>query len=409
MSGQAARVVVTGVGVVAAGVCGISEFAETLRRGVMPLSDVDREAGYHVPGSPKKAVLSAGLDLSRWLTGADSRRMSTPSRLAVAAARMAVEDAGIGSEIAGDRTAIFMSGVFGAVSVTEHILRTLHTEAPEMVSPFSFAESVANVAAAQIAISHQIQGTNVTFSQRESGTLTAVGRAVAEITSGRADRALVGAVEEIPPVLHALLGRLDALAAPDAAGGEVARPFDKRRNGFIAAEGAVVLVLESAEAARERKADVRAEIVGFGTAFDPTASRVSWGQGHAALAAALRRTVEKAGAQIRDVGRIVSGASGSIAGDRLEARTLRDAWAGNPLPSILAPKGVVGEYGGAFLAAAVLGATMSEGPATAGFEEPDPTLDIVPHLGGPLPSSALTLVSSLSSGGAASWLLLSPV
>lgn len=406
MSRWTMDVVVTGIGVVAAGARGISEFSEALNGDVAPCSDIDRSAGYHLPGSSKGAVLSSGLDLSPWLTAADARRMSVPSRLAVAAARMAVEDAGLGPEIAGPRTAVFMSGAFGSVSVTEQILRALHAEGPDMVSPFSFTESVANVAAAQIAIALKLQGTNATLSQREAGALTVVGRAATEIMSGRADRALVGAVEEIPPVLHALLGRLDALATAGADGKEVARPFDRHRNGFIAAEGAVVLVLERAAAARARAVPMHAGLVAFGTAFDPTASRLNWGTGHAALGASLRMTVENAGANIADVGRIVSGASGSIAGDRLEAHTLREAWSEMRLPPILTPKALVGEYGGAFLAAAILAGSMTHAPATAGFTEPDPRLGIVPHQGGPLGSRDLTLVTSLASGGAASWLLL---
>lgn len=406
MNRRTMGVVVTGVGVVAAGARGVAEFAEALERGVMPSSDVDRSAGYHLPGSSRSAVLSAGLDLSPWLPGAAARRMSVPSRLAVAAARMAVDDAGIGAAIAGARAAVFMSGAFGAVSITEQILRALHTDGPEAISPFSFTESVANVAAAQIAIAHQIHGTNATLSQREAGTLTVVGRAAAEIASGRADCALVGAVEEIPPVLHALLGRLDVLATAGADGQEVARPFDRHRNGFIAGEGAVVLVLESTAVARQRNASVRASLLGFGTAFDPTASRLSWGRGHVALGASLRKTMERAGLEAGEVGRIVSGASGSIAGDRLEAHTLREAWSNESLPPILAPKAIVGEYGGAFLAAAILAASMTHAPAIAGFIEPDPALDIVPHGGGALESTDVTLVSSVASGGAASWLLL---
>jgi 3-oxoacyl-(acyl-carrier-protein) synthase len=105
------------------------------------------------------------------------------------------------------------------------------------------------------------------------------------------------------------------------------------------------------------------------------------------------------------IGRIVSGASGSIGGDRLEARTLRQVWRETSPPPILAPKGIVGEYGGGFLAAALLAATGDH--FAAGEElEPDPELDLTPHSGGPLPAAELTLVTSLASGGAASWLLL---
>jgi len=124
------------------------------------------------------------------------------------------------------------------------------------------------------------------------------------------------------------------------------------------------------------------------------------------LATELGRVLDRAGLAPRDVGRIVSGASGSVAGDRLEARTLQETWQGIPLPPILAPKGVTGQYGGGFLASAVLAMSDQEFGATGGFCEPDPELGVIPHAGGPLPPAGITLVTSLASGGAASWLVL---
>jgi 3-oxoacyl-(acyl-carrier-protein) synthase len=119
--------------------------------------------------------------------------------------------------------------------------------------------------------------------------------------------------------------------------------------------------------------------------------------------------LDRAGLTHADVDRIVSGASGSIAGDRLEAHTLRETWEGDPLPPILAPKGVTGEYGGGLLAAAILAASNQEFGPTAGFSDPDPELGVTPHGGGPLPPSALTLVTTIASGGTAAWLLLEGV
>jgi 3-oxoacyl-(acyl-carrier-protein) synthase len=227
-----------------------------------------------------------------------------------------------------------------------------------------------------------------------------------EIAAGRADFALVGGVEEMSPLLHAVLDRFESLARPRNEGGEVARPFDRRRHGFMAAEGAVVLVLEDEARARSRGATIRAQVRGFAGAFDPTAPRIGWGRGHTSLASALRSFLAREGLAPRDVGRIVSGASGSIAGDRLEAHTLLAAWNGIPLPPILAPKGVTGQYGGGFLASAVLAAGNEKFGQTAGFCEPDPELQVQPHDGGPLPPATFTLVTSLASGGSASWLLL---
>ena len=402
---QATGVVVTGLGVVAGPACGAEQVAQTLSGGAMPCAEVDRCAGYHLPESARLAVLN-NRDLSHWVPPAVGRRMGVPSKLAVAAASMAVEDAGIGGVVQGPRTGVVMSNAFAGVQLTERLLRTVFLEGPEAVSPFVFSESVANAAAAQIAIAHGAQGQNLTVSQREAGVLTAVGRGATEIASGRADRTLVGGVEEMPPLLHALLDRFSALARPGNGGGEVARPFDRRRNGFVASEGAVVLLLEAEHHARARGARMRARVRGFGSAFDPTAGRVGWGHGQKPLAQSLRRTLERVSLEPRDIARIVSGASGSVAGDRLEALTLRAAWGGSPLPPVLAPKGVTGEFGGGFLASAVLSACDVEFGPTGGFAEPDPELGLRPHEGGPLPSAGLTLVTSLASGGAASWLVL---
>jgi 3-oxoacyl-[acyl-carrier-protein] synthase II len=369
---------------------------------------VDQRGGYHVPESARLAILSTGVDLTQWVSPAAGRRMSVPSKFAVAAARMALTDADLLGAVAGPRTSVVLSNALGATDCTERLLRSAFLDGPQAASPSTFTESVQNAAAAQVAIDSRAQGTNVTIVQREAGILTAVGRGATEILSGRADCALVGGVEEMPPLMHALLDRMEALSRPDGAGGEVARPFDRRRNGFVAAEGSVVLVLEAADCARSRGARIRARVRGFAGAFDPSAPRIGWGHGEDVLAGALRRLFDSAGLAHHEVGRIVSGACGSVAGDRLEAATLRAAWQGGALPPILAPKGVTGQYGGGFLAAAVLAVSGEEFASTAGFSEPDPALGVIPHQGGHVPPTNATLVTSLASGGAASWLLLEP-
>jgi 3-oxoacyl-[acyl-carrier-protein] synthase II len=406
MSAATAAVVVTGIGAVVGLCSGVGPLADALRAGVLPSSEVDRSAGYHLPESSRLAVLTDGVDLSSWVTPAAGRRMSPPSKLGVAAARMALEDAGPEPPPNGATTAVVISIAFPAVQATEGLLRTVFEQGPESASPFLFTESVANAPAAQIAIAVQAKGPNLTIVQGEAGALTAVGRGMAEVAAGRADRALVGSIQEMPPLLHALLDRFGALARPNGDGGEVARPFDRRRAGFIAAEGAVVLVLEPEDRARERGATLHARIRGFGGAFDASAPRVGWGSGHQRLGRGLERMLARAGVETGRIGRIVSGASGSIGGDRLEARTLRQVWKDTSPPPILAPKRVVGEYGGGFLAAALLAAGGDDFGGPACEIEADPELGLTPHPGGPLPAAELTLVTSLASGGAASGLLV---
>jgi len=142
------QVVVTGLGVVAGMPLGIDRLAETLRRAIVPSSEVDQRAGYHLPGSARLAVLSGSVNLSEWVSPSMGRRMSMPSKFAVAAARMALADAGLFGAAEGTSTAVVMSSALGATDFTERLLRTAILEGPEAVSPFTFTESVANAAAA---------------------------------------------------------------------------------------------------------------------------------------------------------------------------------------------------------------------------------------------------------------------
>src|SRR5687767_891691 len=133
---EARKVVITGLGVVAGRATGADQLSEILRGSVMPHSEVDRSAGYHLPEAARLAVLSDGVDLKAWLSSGEGRRMSLPSKLAVAAARMAVKDAGLSGEIAGPKTTVVISSGFSAVEVTENLLRAVFIDGPETVSPF---------------------------------------------------------------------------------------------------------------------------------------------------------------------------------------------------------------------------------------------------------------------------------
>jgi 3-oxoacyl-[acyl-carrier-protein] synthase II len=409
-------VVITALGTAGAWGGGTAGLAQALGAGAPPPATLmDAACLCRRPGGARRALLTPAAALAPWLPAAEARRMSQQSRLAVAAARMAVAESGLpAARLAGPGTAVVMATAFGPSSVCDALLRQILLEGPESASPYLFTESVANAPAAQVAIALGARGANLTLCQREAGALLAVARGAAEVAAGRAERALVGAVDEISPLLHALLDRFGALARPEqAAAAEVARPFDRRRNGVLAADGATVLLLEREEAAERGGRQPLARVRGWGSAFDPAAPPTGWSSGGGGLLGrALRRMLVRAGAAPGSAGvvdRVVSGAAGSRAGDRLEALVLRAAWGEAQLPPVLAPKAVTGEYGGGFLATVVLAAAglpgAASGPA-AGFAEPDPELGVSPHDGSPLPPPRSLLASSLAAGGAASWLLL---
>jgi 3-oxoacyl-[acyl-carrier-protein] synthase II len=398
--------VVTGVGTVGSYGVGLSSLADMLAAGTARVTEVDRSGRYHRETGARTAALVAGQDLGPWITPAMGRRLSLPSKLAVAAARMALEDAGLVKGAGSGPIAVTFATSFGPTSFTERLLKSIAQEGPQSASPFLFMESVCNAAAGQVAIDSGATGPNVTVLQREAGALIALGRGAAAVSDGRVERALVGAVDEMTPLAHAVLDRFGALARSCGAVPEGSRPFDRCRNGFLASEGATVLVLENERAAVARGARILCRVVGSGGAFDPSASRVGWGRGAAVLGRALRSLLERAGCGTRDVDRIVSGASGSVAGDLLEGRVLQEAWASAPLPPVLAPKGVTGEYAGGFLASAVLATQPVRFGPTARSGGPDPATGVIPHDGRPLPNPRRVLASTLASGGAAAWVLL---
>ncbi len=404
-------VVVTGLGTVSAAGCGRRSLEAAFRDSSAHWTAVDRSTGLHRERGSRLAALTAGLDLSPWLSPATARRMSMPSKLAVAAATMALEDAALDhralaeAEADGLPTAVVVSNAHGPTSLIEGILGQYYKQGPLAVSPALFTESVANAPAAQVAIACRAHGSNNTVIQREAGPLIALVHGAAEIALGRAGRAVVLTVDELTPLLHAVLDRFDALArrAPD--GSELARPFDLRRSGYMAAEGAAAVVLETEPLASARGARILARIRSGTSAFDPRAPRNGVCDRSGVLARALGRFLERSGLTSADVDAVVSGASGAFAGDRLEARVLKAVWGERPLPPILVPKAVIGEHGGALLAGLALAAEGAAFGPTPGFSEIDPALGVVPHDGAPLAPKTL-LATGLATGGAAAWAIL---
>lgn len=416
-------VVVTGLGAVGSWGAGRTALASALEAGRASLSPLPaaRGLGARRRLSPRPRAAWAGQvaaeSLAPWLPGAAARRMSRPSRMAVAAARMALADAGLAGEDGAWRgvapeaieaAAVVLATAYGPSSVTEELEEQILLQGPEAASPALFAESVANAPAAQVARITGARGANLTITAREAGPLLAVRQAAGELAAGRSALALAGAVDEITPLLQAVFDRFGALARGDrTAGPPVARPFDRRRRGFVTSEGSAIVVLETAGAAAARGATPIATVTACGAAFDPSAPRHGWGTGHEPLGRALRRTLERAGLDVRDVDLVVSGAAGSDAGDRLEALTLRQAWVGAPLPPVVTPKAVAGELGGGLLAAGVLAAAGAVFGKAPGFREPDPELGVTPWAGGPLSRPVRrVLLTNLAPGGTAAWVVL---
>ena len=407
MSARIDGAVITGYGVVASSGCDRASCAGSLAASRPRFSEIDRSAGYHRrPGARLGATVEPAA-VAAWLSPAQARRMSPPSRFAVAAARQATEQAGLAlpdrprARSSRGEAGVFLGTSYGPSSYSERILRQVFLEGPTAASPMLFTESVANAPAAQVALLTRAYGPNVTVTEREASAVMALGRAAWAVVEGRAAAALAGGVEELCPLLHAVLDGYGALAS---GGDEAPRPFDAQRTGFVAGEGAVVAVVERERDAAARGAEPLGRVAFFARGFDPGAPPTSWSADPAPLAARLAAALDEVGWAPETVDVVVTGASGSRPGDRAEARVLSRVWGERALPPLLAPKAVLGEWVGASPVAALAALEGVRFGATPGFARIDPELGVVPYAGSGLVGPRRILVSVLSAGGAGAWL-----
>ncbi|MEM9291976.1 MAG: beta-ketoacyl synthase N-terminal-like domain-containing protein [Acidobacteriota bacterium] len=417
--GDQPEVVITGLGFVGAAGLGRAALEKTLTEGpaasLLEAVQIPEQAVLQPRQEDPRALLVGAPDLSPWVHPRAARRLSRPSRFAVAAARMALEDANLDpkdceaprvegeaprdGEDVPQRTGIYSATTFGPSDLTERLLRQIRDDGPQGASPFYFTESVANAPAAQVALACRARGPNLTLTQREAGPLLALAQAATALRRRRIQRALVIVTEEVTPLLFAFLDHFHALSrSPD--GG--ARPFHRRRDGFLLAEGALALVLESSDSSTAPRQLAR--VLAGARGFDPTAPRYRHGDGAEALGESLLASLKSQGEELREIDQVVSGASGSRAGDALEASVLRFVFPQEALPPVVTPKAALGEYAGGHLGAAVLAAA---GRPSAPVEDfgPDPALAITPHSGSPLSPPHRVLATALAAGGAAAWTL----
>lgn len=324
------------------------------------------------------------------------RRMNELSRMAVAATRMALESAGApaGTWGRGD-VGVAMGTMFGPVRTSIEYMDAYVAHGPALAPPQLFAESVANAPGSHIAIENGFEGFNLTFTQRESSFLTALMHAAMQIGHGRCRAAIAGGVDELNEVVFEVLSRSAALAT-DEGSGEAMRPFDRRRNGLIAGEGALSIVLEA-----DPRSTPLARISGFGIARDASATVSDWGRGSDAVARAALRAMQQSGLAPYQIDAVYASANGSVRGDAVEREALGVLF-GEGVPPVSAVKALFGEYaaaGGVPIAAAAMAIARGTLHGSFGYGEPDEGAPFEPVRSTRPAAPGHVLALSISAGG----------
>ena len=197
------------------------------------------------------------------------RRLSRICRMALAACRLAVDEAGLEG---GARLGLVVGSEYGDFrSGAEFFGGFLH-RGPAGLSPMIFPSTVMNSMAAVAAIALGAKATSVTLNQATVAGDLAVARAAALIADGRAEAVVAGGVDELFSDVYLSLARLGALSPMGGGAPEGCRPYAPDHNGPVLGEGATFLVLEEREAARARGAAILAEVLGARLGFHPGGS-----------------------------------------------------------------------------------------------------------------------------------------
>ncbi len=384
------RVAVTGLGVVSC--CGIGNDAFF--------------AGLSAP-APAGEHRVYDFDPSPFFDVKQARRADRFQQFSVASAQMALDDAGNLDVDPGRAGVIFGTGVGGLETLQEQIT-VLVQKGARRVSPFLVPMMMANAGAAAISMRLGWRGPCETVVTACAAGTQAIGNAARLIQLGRCDAVITGGAEAaMVDIGIAAFGNMTALSSSG-----VSRPFDRRRDGFVIAEGGAALVLEDLERALERGAHIYAEVLGSASTADAHHITAPAPGGTGALAC-MELALEDAGVTAGDVAHVNAHGTSTPLNDLAEAEAIVKLFEGAG-PLVTSVKGVTGHSLGAAgaIEAACCALTIERGmiPPTVGLEELDPDIHINVVTGAPVPlPEGVLLSNSFGFGGHNGCLVIAPI
>lgn len=381
------RVVVTGIGL------------------LTPLG-LTRQASFERLLRAEGAVRPAAPEITQWLPNAlsadvapafaqqldrNEQGLDRATQLALLASREALADARAEAwDLDRDRIGVYAGIGLGGATTGEALYKRLYESLqagrnPTVMHPLSVPRLMPNAATAAISMANQFRGPTHTYSVACSSSAMALGEACRSIRHGYADAIVVVGAEamNVPGVFMAWNAlRVMAKPHPDDPAASC-RPFDKDRSGFVLAEGAAALVLETAESALRRGATIYGELCGYGSSSDAEHLTLPSSAGQYR---AIRMALDDAGMAPEAIDYVNAHGTATEAGDVIESETLAQVFGDHarrlPVSSTKALHGhLIGAAGATEFAFSLLALRSGSIPPTAWLDQPDPrcTLDYVPR------------------------------
>lgn len=365
------RVVVTGLGMVTPLGIGKTLFSERLFRGDSGVGEITAFDTFRLSSHLGAEVRDFNpLDL---ISVKNVRRMDRLSQLAVASARLAVEDAHfvIGPENR-DRVGIILGTAFGPTDLKIRCTRILFTQGPSRINPSLVPNSVLNAPAGHASLELGFRGVNTTVNHQATSGESALVYAAMELLRGTADIVLAGGADILSDFFFESLVRFRAVSPLDGKA-EGASPFDINRNGPVAGEGCGIVCLELLEHALERGAVPYCEISSWGMSSAPS-KPTDWPKDGKGVTLAMKKALKMACLSPPEIDTIQAAGNGGKNPDFIEVEALMDLFGTSPTgPVVSSVKGALGEsFSSGGMRAAALALSIREGkvPPTLGLSEP---------------------------------------
>jgi len=382
------RVAITGIGFVCPVGNNVKDSWQSLIEGRSGLSSL---AGFSDKDYPWKSfglVKNEQNLIDSFLSAKEQRKMDRFIQLALVAGFEAVSDAGLSINFPTnrDRFGVFLGVGIGGMGSILQGQEDLQKKGRNAISPFLIPKSISNEAASWFSIKWDLQGQVCTIVNACSSSNDAIGLAFRNIRDGYSDYILAGGSENcITPLSIVSFGNMRALSTWDKDPAQASRPFDKKRSGFVMAEGAAVLVLERYDLAVKRGAKIYAEVLGYGAAGDAYHVTAMHPQGRGAEKA-VRLALRDGGIALEQIGYINAHGTGTPMNDPIETQVLKNVFGSSIDPDnekrilVSSTKSMTGHLLGAAGALEVgITALALKGqilPPTANLDEQDEKCDL---------------------------------
>lgn len=380
---QERRVVVTGIGVVTPIGNDLNTFWANLIKGVsgiervtaFDISDYDCKIG----GEVKNFVPAPYFKNPK-----DARRTDRYTQLAMAAAKMAIDDSGYDLSNPSDLTrfGVVVGSGIGGLRTLEDQHTILMNKGPGRISPFMIPMMINNMASGLISMEFGLAGPNFATTSACATACHAIGEAWRMIRFGEADAFLAGGAEAtIVPLGLAGFGAMKALSTRNDEPHRASRPFDKDRDGFVMGEGAGVIMLEELEHAKKRGARIYCELAGYGLSADAYHMTSPLPEGQGAVRC-MKNALEAAEINFNEVGYVNAHGTSTPIGDICETKAVKAVFGDHAKNGLLVSSTksmtghLLGAAGAVEMAACVMAINTGIIPPTINLDNPDPECDL---------------------------------